>query len=886
MILNSTGTSLRKDILLLLLISSLLGQSPARRITGSRFQEIPVPLQTQITLKLEDMPFEQALTEISLAGGFELSYNRDRLPMDQLISLDVTNVSALQVLQLVNKRTRTDLVMTTQGNFVIVPASFRPGFIRGQVTDKGTGKPLRGVSVLLLESYQGDATDQMGRFEITRVAPGEYTVQAMMMGYLPQVVESVSYNGYDPVEVQIVLEQTVILLSEIVITAGQFSLMEDIPVAKLALRAENVRTFPQLGEDIYRAVSRLPGLTSNDFAAGFYVRGGENEQVLVLLDGMEIYKPFHMQELDGFMSIIDVESIRGVDLITGAFPAQYGNRLSGVFNLKTISAQPKQKRTSVAISFLNARLLTENSFANGRGQWMLLARRGYMDIIMTNAEENSVGAPFYYDVLGKIHFNLNPSHSISAHILTAFDRWDIPLDDDDTVSLHSIHKNDYRWLTWYSEWNSQLKSRTLASYGSVADLQAASFHDTTEFMDDRREGTGYRNDDILQQYGLKQDWTWDITDNYLLEFGFDAKSITSHTNYYHGYEKFLGLEGGYWMEGYDLRSVYGTNNGIEFSSYVSQRIRPSAPLAVELGIRYDREAWNNRKSHLSPRLNLAYNLTEYTVVRIGWGHYYQAPAYPQELAKFGDYDYYPAERAEHRVIGFEHDFAGGVKIRVEGYQKVLTSLQPHYINWAAEVLNVLPTLDENRMRVEPDRGEAVGVEFYLRRETGGALSYWVSYCLSRTTERIDGNWVPRYYDQRHTFYCDVSWKPNRKWRFNLAWQYHSGWPYTAVKVVDLHKNPGGYWDWYWGPGPLYGERYPDYNRLDLRINRAFHTNYGQITAFLEIRNVLNRANQREHHFTGRLTEIGDGTEAEVDISTTDTEDWPSMVPSFGVSWDF
>ncbi|MEE9465485.1 MAG: TonB-dependent receptor, partial [Candidatus Neomarinimicrobiota bacterium] len=830
MILHATIVSPRINIFVLLFISSLLGQT-STRITGKALSNVPAPLRTPITLRLDEIPFEQALEEISLAGGFELSYNRDRLPIDQLISLDVTDVSALKVLQRVNEQTRTELVMTISGHFAIVPAPPRPGFIRGQVIDSESGKPLRGVNVFLTDSYQGAATDQMGRFEITRVEPGEHTIQAMMMGYLPGVVELVSYNGFDPVEVQIALEPTVIALSELVITAGQFSLMEDIPVARLALRAENVRTFPQLGEDIYRAVSRLPGITSNDFAAGFYVRGGENEQVLLLLDGMEIYRPFHMQEVDGFMSIIDVESIRGVDLITGAFPAQYGNRLSGVFNLKTISAQPNKKRTSVAISFLNARLLTENSFAKGRGQWMLLARRGYMDIILKTAGEDEIGAPFYYDVLGKIHFNLNPSHSISAHILTAFDSWDIPFNDEGSVTLHTSHNNDYRWLTWYGQWNSQLKSRTLASFGIMADWQAGSINDTTEFYDDRREWIGYRNDDILQQYGLKQDWTWDITDNYLLKFGFDAKNFNSHTNYYHGYEKFLGLQdNNFWTEGYDLRSVYSTNNGMEFSSYVSQRIRPYAPLAVELGMRYDREAWN-RKSHLSPRFNLAYNFTEYTVVRIGWGHYYQAPAYPQELSKFGDDSYYPAERAEHRVIGIEHDFAGGVKIRVEGYQKVLTSLQPHYINWAAEVLNVLPTLDEYRMRVEPDRGEAVGIEFYLRRETGGALSYWVSYCLTRTTERIDGIWVPRYYDQRHTFYSDVSWKPNLKWRLNLAWQYHSGWPYTAAQVVDLHKIPGSnYWGWRWGPGPLYGERYADYNRLDLRINRSFDTKHGQLTA--------------------------------------------------------
>ncbi|MEE9465569.1 MAG: hypothetical protein V3W14_08385, partial [Candidatus Neomarinimicrobiota bacterium] len=62
--------------------------------------------------------------------------------------------------------------------------------------------------------------------------------------------------------------------------------------------------------------------------------------------------------------------------------------------------------------------------------------------------------------------------------------------------------------------------------------------------------------------------------------------------------------------------------------------------------------------------------------------------------------------------------------------------------------------------------------------------------------------------------------------------------------------------------------------------------HGQLTAFLELMNILNRVNQREHHFIGRLNEIGDGTEAEVDIFTTQTENWPSMVPSFGISWDF
>ncbi|UCH10723.1 MAG: TonB-dependent receptor [Fidelibacterota bacterium] len=877
-----------RTLLLFLLLSTILaGQSSPKPRLLSRLDLVWVPtsLLKTISLSLQDIPLEQALELFAEEAGFQVSYNRDRIPMDRKVTLSVENEMALVALFQLAEMTGTEVVLTNGRHLALVPLIARPGSIKGRVTDVETGEPLRGVNVFISETYQGSATNRTGQFEIRSVELGRHTVQAMMMGYTTVSIDSVTYGGYKPVELDIAMEPTVIALDELVITPGHFSLMEDIPTSRLAIRAENIRSFPQLGEDIYRAVSRLPGITSNDFAAGFYVRGGENEQVLVLLDGMEIYKPFHMQELDGFMSIIDVEGIQRVDLISGAFPAEYGNRLSGVFNLQTISAQPKQKRTSVAISFLNARLLTENSFARGRGQWMLLARRGYMDVLMKNAGEDELGAPYYYDLLGKFNFNLNPNHSISAHFLTAFDRWEIPVDDEESLSLLSRHTNNYGWLTWHGQWNDQLRSRTLASYGIVGDLQAASYSDSIIFMDASRDLARYRSEDYLQQFGLKQDWTWDITDNYLLKFGFDAKRVSAHINYFHCYEKFLGLEGNYWTEGFALRSVFGTDHGIEFSSYISQRIRPLATLALELGLRYDREAWN-RKSHWSPRLNLAYNLAEYTVARFGWGHYYQAPAYPRELSKYGDHSFYPAERAEHRVIGLEHDFANGVKIRVEGYQKILTSLQPHYINWARMVLNILPTLQEERTRVEPDRGEAVGVEFYLRRETGGALSYWMSYCISKTTERIDGTWVPRYYDQRHTFYCDVSWKPNRQWRLNLAWQYHSGWPYTAAKVLDLHQNLAGYWDWRWGPGPLYAERYPDYNRLDFRVNRAFHTRYGLITAFLEIRNILNHQNQREHHFAGRMIEIGDGTQPEVDISTTDTETWPSRVPSFGIKWDF
>jgi len=201
------------------------------------------------------------------------------------------------------------------------------------------------------------------------------------------------------------------------------------------------------------------------------------------------------------------------------------------------------------------------------------------------------------------------------------------------------------------------------------------------------------------------------------------------------------------------------------------------------------------------------------------------------------------------------------------------------------VTRLIPSVSTNRIRLEPDDGEAVGIEFYLFSEDNGPLSYWLSYSLSRTREKVDGRWLPRYYDQRHTFYCDISWKPNLKWRLNLAWQYHTGWPYTVAQVVDLHETGPGFWDWRWGPGPLYAENFPEYNRVDLRINRSFYTRYGRITTFLEIRNILDRKNPREYRYTGAMKSDDEGAEPEIEVIVDESLVWMPLMPSFGIIWD-
>jgi hypothetical protein len=530
----------------------------------------------------------------------------------------------------------------------------------------------------------------------------------------------------------------------------------------------------------------------------------------------------------------------------------------------------------VGISFLNARLLTERSFAKGRGQWMLLARRGYIDLLLKVAGQE-VDPPFYYDLLSKIQFNLSPRHSLSAHILIAHDRLATALNEAD---IESRSDNAYGWLTWYSQWTGGLSSRTLISKGSYEDLidmveDESDQWNSTLIVWDRR---------YLHFEGLKQDWTWQLSDKYLLKWGIDARNFRSRINYYHRDRMILGQLDNFFTYGYNLASRYRLRDGLEINGYLSQRVRPIKPVAIELGLRYESSTWTH-DSYWSPRINLAYSLSDRTSIRSGWGHYYQTQSLTQGLGLFGDPEFYAAERAEHRVIGVEHEFMGGIQLRVEGYQKVLTSLRPHYITWEEATLRPVPMVDRDRIKLEPEGGEAMGLEFYLRRETGHTLSYWLSYSLSKTREKVDGRWLPRFNDQTHTFYCDLSWKPNHKWRLNLAWQYHTGWPYTDAHIVDLHQTEPGVWSWRWAPGPLYAERFPAYRRIDLRINRIFYTRLGRVTGFIEFRNLLNHYNPRKYQYYGTPVLQSDGSH-EVEIVQYQSDGWLGTLPSFGLKWDF
>jgi outer membrane receptor protein involved in Fe transport len=154
------------------------------------------------------------------------------------------------------------------------------------------------------------------------------------------------------------------------------------------------------------------------------------------------------------------------------------------------------------------------------------------------------------------------------------------------------------------------------------------------------------------------------------------------------------------------------------------------------------------------------------------------------------------------------------------------------------------------MRIAPTRSEARGIEFMAKHDVGGRFAWSASYALAEAKDEVDGEWLWRPYDQRHTVRLDAAYRPNPRWSLSWAWQYHSGWPITPqTAVVDTAAT--GLLYYRHGLGPMYSERLPAYHRFDVRVSRHFPLGRGRLLLFLDIFNLYDRDNVKAFNYSLR-----------------------------------
>lgn len=712
--------------------------------------------------------------------------------------------------------------------------------VTGVVTDAAEGTTLPGANVRLYSSRTSvvaiTATD--GSFSFDGVTPGIYGMEVSFIGYRPWLLTEIKIVADEPTALNVRLRSTELSLDEMVVTPGRFSILSDSPSAPQTLTRKEFEAMPFVGQDIYRAVSRLPGVTASDFSARFTVRGGDYDEILVTLDGLELYEPFHLKDLGGgVMSIVDVGLIQGVDLMTGGFPAEYGDRETAVLEMRT-RAPREGALTRAEIGIMQATLRAEG--AGDRIAYMFSGRISHLDQAVEKFNPDDSFSPDFYDAFGKVTFQANDRHQFSLNGLLAAD--DITAIDQAFDRFESRYANGYAWGTWNASLENGAHVRTIGHVGQLfhrrQGTELGSQNNVAKIVDD------WRNTHI---FGIKTDVQFTGGRRHAPRFGVDLKRGQTEYDFFERTQLTGPIR-------YVTQSTLTKPSGTEVGLYVGDKIRASESLTLDLGVRYDRQSWTD-DSKISPRAGAALALDDRTVLRAAWGHYYQAQGIQEMQVEDGVSTFQGASLSTHYVAGIERQIGRGLLVRAEGYYKDLDDIRFRFENLDDET-DFIPEAESDRVQLFPLSGVSKGLELFVRRDAG-RLNWWMNYAFASVRETFDfsgaafevtGDEAPRRFDQRHSFSVDVIFRPKDNWHLGLGWEVREGWPYTP-QLVETVTNSDGSERRSLVRGEFLSDRYPVYHRLDMKISHWYDYGRVQMRVAFGLTNVYNRENVRRYTYT-------------------------------------
>ncbi|HSP87471.1 MAG TPA: TonB-dependent receptor [Ignavibacteriaceae bacterium] len=312
--------------------------------------------------------------------------------------------------------------------FLLPTILFGQGRLIGKVTDGSNSLPY--VNIIVLGINYGTSSETDGTFEIKNIPAGKYKVKFSAVGYETRTEETTIEKNKTS-ELNVELRQQAIEVQTVEIFGSQFQEQEDTRTSLIDLNPRDAKIIPGAGEDVLRTLQSLPGvLAPNDFSSQLIVRGSGPDQNLIIMDDIEVFNPYRLY---GVISMFNPDAVSDINLITGGFPAKYGDRLSAVLDVTNREGTTKNYFSgSVNASIVDANIVLEgkNPF-NLKGSWLLNTRRTYYDLIIepfvknAGLVEENTSFPNFYDVQGKIAIGPYAGHKFLLNGIYSRDGVDI-----------------------------------------------------------------------------------------------------------------------------------------------------------------------------------------------------------------------------------------------------------------------------------------------------------------------------------------------------------------------------------------------------------------------------------------------------------------------------
>lgn len=691
--------------------------------------------------------------------------------------------------------------------------------VSGEIVDAESKQALTGAHVHLRTETEarGTTTNGQGRFAFSGVEPGSHELVVSHVGFA-EWTDTIDVAFGESVRVLIRLEPTAETLDEVLVDAESEQPVDAEGVGHIRVQPAALQNvpMPDVSADLAAFLLTRPGIvTPGDRGGQLFVRGGTPTQNLVLIDGMQVYRPFHIV---GFYSVFPADIVAYADVYAGGFGAEYGGRLSSVIDVTTRNGSKEKFSGAASIAPFLASVRAEVPLVPENVSLLVSVRESVIERLSPTLINATL--PYRFgDRFVKMHAFLNRTSSVSATFLHSFDEGD--------VAAVEGEENASQWT------NTTVGGRYFylpEDVPTTTSFAAYSTRYTSTYVPD--EGERRRSD--VQSFDLKLRFSYFLTNlevaaglsgsTYWLEYDLGGPRSLERQNF---------TEGGFFVAGDWDTEHFQLSPGVRLQAYS-----------------------HGTGTVLEPRLRAEWRPGRQTF-SAAWGIYHQQfiglnnqrDVTDSFTAWAASPSNAPVPRSVHYLAGTSRRLLPFLTVGVEGYvRRIENSLFP----FLEEGLGSDPV----RERVDGSaRGLDVSVELHrpwLYIYAGYGLSL-VEYADLQggagSREKSAGSFSPPH-DRRHNVNLLARISVG-SFCVNARWQYGSGIPFTPVQAYHyaaVPQQPGDR-DFLTHEGtvqtqfgPPYSRRLPAYHRLDVTAERDFRFQGWRLVAHVGVINAYDRAN--------------------------------------------
>jgi len=556
--------------------------------------------------------------------------------------------------------------------------------IRGSVIDKISKATLPGATVVIVNSNPliGSTTDPDGNFKLSKVPVGSHTLKISFVGYKDITLPNVIVNSGKEVVLNIPIEEDIVQMDEIVIRpdAEKNKPLNDMAtVSARTFSVEETRKYAAAVNDPARMVASYAGVVqTGDGNNTISIRGNSPFGLVWRMEGVDIPNPNHFSGVassGGGISILSSQLLTNSDFLTGAFPAEYGNALSGVFDLNLRKGNNEKHEYTVQAGFLGMDVAAEGPFSkNYKGSYLINYRYSTLSVLskigvpigdaITNFQDLSYN--FYFPTRKAGNFSLFGFGGLSDQKLAAkkdSTSWEVEDDRYDFNYFSNTGAAGLKHAITLSP-NTYLQSAAVISGNNHG-------FDAAKLQDNYVPNLTYKESHINKK----------ITISTVLNHKFDARNSIRSGAYFNQY--YFDLTQRQLNEQTNEIEVplNAAGNATTVQLFSQWNYRVTQKLTLNTGLHYLHLITNNTSS-LEPRTSIKYELNEQQSVSFGYGlHGQMQPVGTYQAQKQNpDGSFYQPNKdlkftkAHHFVLAYDRSISKHLRVKAETYYQRLYNI--------------------------------------------------------------------------------------------------------------------------------------------------------------------------------------------------------------------